>query len=418
MSPDWNFGRRGRPKCRPYRIRPLWNRICSRPRVVAHARQTEEGSDGSPVPSLARRTLVQAVIVISLLALAMFIWYSIHVLLLIFAGILMAILLRGLAELVGDKLHLGPKTSLAIVVGVLLIIFGGAAWLFAGELIKQTAQLVDRMPETLAQLRLRLGQTSWGQLVLRALPAEQNWASWLRNAFGSVPRILSSATSALVTVAVVLFIGLYMAAEPRMYVRGALWLIPRDKRDRVAEVMGSVGYTLKWWLIGQAIDMVIIGAATAVAMYFIGVPLALLIGFLAGVFNFIPNFGPLFALVPALILSLIEGPEKALWVVLTFMVLQTIEGYFLLPIILRRAVDIPGAMTIIAQVLLSLLAGPIGLALAAPLTAATLIIVKMLYVEDTLGENIPTPEHGPAREEVREVKKAKDQVNREAAKPA
>ena len=392
--------------------------FASQPGVVAQARHRDPSDDGNvPAQSIARRTLIQASIVLGLLALAMLVWYSLHVLLLIFAGVLMAILLRGLADFVAEKLHVGPGVALAIVIVTLVVVFGSMAWLLAGTLIDQTAQLIDQVPQRMDQLKVRMQQTGWGKLALRFIPSGQDWQAWGRGMFGNVSWIFRSALGAVVTAAVILFIGLYMAADPKLYIRGALWLIPRDRRDRVSEVMGAVGYTLKWWLIGQAVDMVIIGVATAAAMWLIGVPLALLIGFLAAIFNFIPNFGPLFALVPALLLSMTDGPEKAMWVVLAFVILQTIEGYFLLPLILRRAVNVPAAMSIVAQVLLSLLAGGIGLALAAPLAAATLVTVKMLYVEDTLQEHIDTPDQGPAKAEIREVKKAKDQVEREADKP-
>jgi len=367
--------------------------------------------------SIARRTLLQASIVIGLVAFAIFIWYSLQVLFLLFAGVLLAILLRGLADLLSENCGIGPKTSLAIVIIVLAVVIVGGGWIFADKLIAQLSQLVDQLPHTIETLKLRLNQTSWGRLALRTMPSGQNGQAWATQFFGSVPWFFSSAASAIVTTFVILVIGLYMAAEPRMYIRGALWLIPRDRRDRVAEVMGAVGYTLKWWLIGQSIDMLIIGSATAIAMWIIGVPLALLIGFITGIFNFIPNFGPLFGLTPAVLLALSDSPEKALWVILAFIVLQSIEGYLLLPMILRRAVDVPAAIGIATQVLLSLLAGGLGLALAAPLAAATLVIVKMLYVEDVLHEHIDTPEQGPAQEEIREVKEVKEQVDREASQP-
>jgi predicted PurR-regulated permease PerM len=133
--------------------------------------------------------------------------------------------------------------------------------------------------------------------------------------------------------------------------------------------------------------------------------------------NFIPNFGPLIALIPASLLALTISPSTVLWVMLLFLVLQSIEGYILLPLIQRKAVNLPAGITIAAQVLLGLLAGPLGLVLATPLAAATFVAVKMLYVEDMLGDYIETPAHGEAQEEVQKVKQAKRQVDRSASKP-
>jgi predicted PurR-regulated permease PerM len=134
-------------------------------------------------------------------------------------------------------------------------------------------------------------------------------------------------------------------------------------------------------------------------------------------FNFIPNFGPLFSLVPALLLTLPDDPTKALYVLILFIVLQNLEGYVLMPLIQGKASSLPGAITIIAQVLMGLLAGGLGLALAAPLAAATFLAVKMTYVEDVLGDRIETPADHPAAEEVVEARHAAAEVSQERKAP-
>ena len=150
----------------------------------------------------------------------------------------------------------------------------------------------------------------------------------------------------------------------------------------------QLGTTLQWWLIAQGIDMVVIGVATALGLWLLGIPLALLLGVLAALFNFIPNVGPFFSYVPAVLLALVEGPEKALYVTIFYIGLQCVEGYVLLPLLQRGAVDTPPAVLIAVQVLLTLLVGGLGLALAAPLAACAMIVVKMLYVHDVLGDPV------------------------------
>jgi predicted PurR-regulated permease PerM len=134
--------------------------------------------------------------------------------------------------------------------------------------------------------------------------------------------------------------------------------------------------------------------------------LALLLGVIAGLFNFIPNFGPLFTLVPATVLALAgENPQSALWVIVMFLVIQNLEGNLLTPMVQRRAVELPPAMGIIAQILLGILTGFLGLILAWPLAAAVHVAVKMLYVEDVLGDRIGSPgDNG----DVKEVQQATD----------
>ncbi len=365
-----------------------------------------------PAERLARRTLIVSTIVVALAVLVIFIWYSLHVVLLIFAGILVAVFLAGLADFITEYTHLRHGWSLAIVIIGILAFFSLVGWLIAPRLGTEASELAERLPAAIAHLKEQLARSRFGATIVRAFPSAEAIASYGASVLGSVPAMLSGAFGAIVTVLVTVFIGLYMAAEPRLYVRGLLHLIPHERRDRAAEVIGAVGYTLKWWLIGQGVDMIFIGIITTIGLWLIGIPLALLIGFLAALFNFIPNFGPFFSLAPALLIALTISPGKALWVIVLYVIVQSIEGYLLQPTIQRRAVSLPAALTLTCQVLLGLLAGALGLALATPLTAAAFVAVKMLYVEDTLGDYIDNPSHGAAREEVREVQQAREEVER------
>jgi predicted PurR-regulated permease PerM len=358
----------------------------------------------------AARAMVASVIFVSLVVLTVFLWYSLHVILLIFAGILMAILLRGLADWVKDLTGLGHGLSLAIVLLVIAGVFVAVGYFAAPSLSDQTTELSKRLPAAVAQVKEKLAATRVGAMLLSESPKVNQLMSGGSDVLANVTGVVSGTLSAIVTVLVVLFTGLFLAMDPALYIRGVLHLVPPPRRDRMSEVLGSVGYTLKWWLIGQAIDMIAIGTATGIGLWLLHVPLALLLGFLAGLANFIPNFGPLVSLVPACLLALTVDPHKIYYVIILYIVLQSFEGYVLQPSIQSRAVELPGAMTIMAQVLMGILAGPIGLVLATPIAAATLVLVKMLYVQDTLGDCIATPEDGAARNEVREVRKAAGEV--------
>jgi predicted PurR-regulated permease PerM len=137
--------------------------------------------------------------------------------------------------------------------------------------------------------------------------------------------------------------------------------------------------------------MVVIGTLTGVGMWILGVPLALLLGVLAALLNFIPTFGPLLAFIPAALLSLTQGPSTFLYVCGLWLVAQNLEGHVLTPLIQRRTVELPPILTIVAQVIFATLFGVIGVVVAAPLTAVILVIVKMLYVQDVLGNPVRVP---------------------------
>lgn len=362
--------------------------------------------------AFAVRALVFCAILVGLVVLAVFVWYSLHVLLLIFAGILMAILLRGLSDAISSVTGLRHGWSLTIVLLVIAGVFTGVGYLAAPSLAGQMSELSQRLPTAVRSLRNSMADTRIGALLLHVSPTLNDIMSLKGGLLTNATGILTTTFGTIVTIVVVVFTGVFLAAEPALYVRGLVHMVPRSRRDRFAEVVGAVGYTLKWWLIGQAIDMVVIGIATGIGVWLLGVPLALLIGFLAGAANFIPNFGPLVSLIPACLLAMTIDPHKVIYVIILYIVLQSLEGYVLQPTIQRRAVQLPAAITIMAQVLLGILAGPLGLMLATPLAAMTLVAIKMLYVEDVLGDRIPNPAEGPAREEVREVKKATREIRK------
>jgi predicted PurR-regulated permease PerM len=199
---------------------------------------------------------------------------------------------------------------------------------------------------------------------------------------------------ALFTLVLVVIVGIYLAAQPRYYVEGFLKLYPKAERPRLREVMDKVAFTLRWWLTGQLVPMACIGAFVGGGLLLIGVPLWLPLGILAALLNFIPNFGPIIAAVPQILIALAADPTKAIWVVLLNLAAQNLEGYLITPLVQRKAVEMPPALTILSQVLMGMLLGPLGIILAAPLTAASIVVVKMLYVEDTLGTPVPVPEPG------------------------
>lgn len=133
--------------------------------------------------------------------------------------------------------------------------------------------------------------------------------------------------------------------------------------------------------------MILIGSLTTAGLWLLDVPLALTFGVLSALFTFIPNIGPPLAILPAILLALTLSPTRALYVLLLYLVIQTVESYLLTPLLQQRVVSLPPALTISAQILMAVLLGGLGLALATPLTAVSLVLVKMLYVEDVLNAN-------------------------------
>ncbi|MCB8988775.1 MAG: AI-2E family transporter [Ardenticatenaceae bacterium] len=186
---------------------------------------------------------------------------------------------------------------------------------------------------------------------------------------------------------VILFIGLYLAFEPDKYVNGFIKLLPQASRRRAGVVLDEVAYTLRWWLVGRFASMTVIGVLSVIGLLLLGIPLAFILGVVAGLLTFIPIIGPALALIPATLVAFTVSPQKALYVFLLYMGIQVLESYFITPIIQRKAVALPPVLLIMSQVVLGLFLGLTGIAVAAPFAALLLVLTKMLYVQDVLGDD-------------------------------
>jgi predicted PurR-regulated permease PerM len=139
--------------------------------------------------------------------------------------------------------------------------------------------------------------------------------------------------------------------------------------------------------------MVSIGILTFIGLSILGIPMATTLAILAGLLNFIPNFGPILAAAPAVLVAFAPhgsqtdlNPSLALYTIIMYIIIQLLEGWVITPFFQQRAVELPPALIVIAQVLFAMLLGPLGLILATPMLAATLVLLRMVYVEDILGD--------------------------------
>jgi predicted PurR-regulated permease PerM len=196
---------------------------------------------------------------------------------------------------------------------------------------------------------------------------------------------------------IIIFLAIYIGADPELYHRGLMMLFPQRARHRAGEVFSAIASTLRRWLVTQLIAMVVIGSVTTIVLLLLGVRAAFALGILAGLFEFIPTVGPILSALPAIAMGFLDSPEKALYVAFAFWGIQFAENHLLIPLLMKGGVDVPPALTILSQALMALLFGFLGLMVAVPLLAATLVAVKMLYVENVVGERGLGPDENPER---------------------
>lgn len=339
--------------------------------------------------TFAKRSLVAATIAAGLFVLLYFFNAVANVLLLMFAGVLLSIFLRGIALFISHYTPLGEGWSLVATIVLLLVLIAGVSWLGGPRLADQFDQLSQRIPEAIDQIESRLEQSPWGRYVLQQVPGQSGGGTpSSSNLLGQVTGVFSSFFGMLANGLIVLVIGLYIAIAPEKYVQGALYLVPAAYRERAHEVMRSEGHALRWWLIGRIASMIVVGILTAVGLIVAGIPLAFTLGFIAAVLSFVPYVGPIASLIPMALVALAEDPNKVIYVFVIYAVVQLAESYLITPLIQERAVSIPPALLIAAQTIVGVLAGLIGILLATPLTVFVIVLVQMLYVRDVLGEDV------------------------------
>ncbi len=272
------------------------------------------------------------------------------------------------------------------MVVVLLGLVGATVWFLLPNAAAQIEDLSQGLQRSVVQLHGRLTEYSWGQKLLAQAPGVMDLAQ-RANLLARVTGIFSSTFGVITNLVLVAFIGLYLAVEPRTYTRNLVRLFPKERRARLDEVLQTVGDTLRRWLVGRCLLMLVNGALTALGLWLLGIPMALTLGILAGLLNFVPNIGPIIAGVPAVLIGWSLGPMPALYVFLLYIGLQSADGYIFTPLVQRRTVSLGPALTISAQLLFGVLAGAMGVLLATPLTAAAVVLVRKLYLEDVLGDH-------------------------------
>ena len=313
------------------------------------------------------------------------VWVAADVFLLVFAGLLLGILLAGMARWGGRRLRLSYGWSLIAVILGLAALLVAVGWLLLPRVAVQATRLAEELPAAVQSLRQHVRQYEWGGAAMaqfqvgRLLPSRADIVA-------QITGVASTTVGAIANLLIILFVGVYGAAEPRTYRDGFVRLVSPGRRARVRQVLDEVGRTLGWWLLGRLCSMAVVGTATGLGLWLLGVPLALTLGLIAALLGFIPYIGPILAGVPAVLIGLTQGPQQAFHVLLFYVGLQTVESYLLTPLVQRRAISLPPALQLSLQVLAGVLFGVTGLALATPLAAAGLVITRMVYVEDVLGD--------------------------------
>lgn len=337
------------------------------------------------------RVLLSAGITVLVVFVVLWLWYVAEALLLVFVGILLAVFLRGLAELLSAHAPVSVGWALALVVLAFFSGTGAGLWLLGPPIIDGINGLLDSLPQALARLDQSVRQYEWGQRILAHVAQMDRLLALAPETIARVTGIFSTAIGALISLFIITVTGLYVSAEPGVYINGIVRLVPPHRRMRARQIFTLLGHALRWWLVSRIASMLVVGALTWVGLLALGTPFALTLAMVAALLSFIPNIGPILSAVPAVLIGLTVSPTMALYVMLLYIGVQTIETYLITPLIQRSIIAMPPALLMTAQLAMGVPLGVLGLLVAAPLTLVLLVLVETLYIQDTLGESAETP---------------------------
>jgi predicted PurR-regulated permease PerM len=339
-----------------------------------------------PRPEFIQRTIAATLIVVGIVLLLLLAHRLSSVLLLLFAGLLVAVFLRAIAEWLNRKTGLAMGWSLLVTIVLLLI--GAVALGLAAvpRLIEEGETLAEEIPRSVIRFQEDIRAYPYGDEIATTIETARARFFDPADALEQAQAIGSALLGGIAGLVVVTAVALYLAADPFTYRRGILKLVPIERRPRAQEVFDACIKALASFIMGRILTMIAVGILAGLGLWILGVPLAFFLAVLAALLEFIPWVGPWLAAVPAILMAWTVSPATALYVGILYFVIQQLESYLLTPLAMRFMVKLPPVLTLAAIFAFGSLFGLLGILLAAPLAAVIVVLVKMLYVEDALGD--------------------------------
>jgi predicted PurR-regulated permease PerM len=293
-------------------------------------------------------------------------------------AVLLAIVLHAPARLLARWMPF--RLSFTLVVLSFIIGFGLLMVAIIPQILHQFVLLSQEVPEAMNEAGAWLSERT-------GIERDEEMINEMNAQFvGFMERFLPFAfglISAVIGSFAILVLAIFLGAQPEVYRNLIIRVTPPPSRARIARVYDEAGKCLRNWVIGKAISMLAIGIITWIGLLLFGIPGALALAAIAALLEFVPNLGPTIAAIPAIIAAFLISPATALWVAVFYIVLQQIQSGISVPLVERRAVNIPPAALLVWQLMLAIGFGILGLFVATPLLAVIVVAVRILYIEPT-----------------------------------
>ncbi len=300
-----------------------------------------------------------------------------NVLLMALAGVLMAVYFHGLADLISKKTKLSRKISLIISIGGTTILFAVMTWFIGARIQNQVTELNNTLPQTISTVKAKMSKTPVGQKILEYTSGNNS-----QKLMDTATSFFSTSFGILGDLYIILFLGVFFTADPSLYQDGIILLLPAQKKPVGKIILNRIRIALKGWLKSMLVSMILISILISVSLNIVGLPGTTVLGLITGVLEIIPNFGPVIAMIPGVLLAFTIGTKTAVIVALIYIACQTIVASIVTPLLQKRIIHIPPALTLLSQLIMGTLSGIMGIILAVPLLAILIIVIEELHVKN------------------------------------
>jgi predicted PurR-regulated permease PerM len=304
------------------------------------------------------------------------------ILLMVLAGSLIAVYFHGLGDAIQRRTKVQRKAAMLISIISTVILLGALFWFMGTKIQQQVAELSNTLPHTLNTAKAKLSQTAAGQKVLESFSG--NNSQKLTN---TVQGFFSTTFGVLGDMYVILFLGIFFTANPSLYKDGILILLPNSKKELGKHIMDRVSLSLKGWLKGTLLSMLLITILIGTALSIVGMPVALILALITGLLEIVPSLGSLIAMIPGVLLALTISTNMAVLVAIIYIVAQTLVANIITPLIQKKMINLPPALTLISQLIMGTASGALGVILAVPLLAILIVLVDELYIKKIAHNN-------------------------------
>ena len=309
------------------------------------------------------------------------IYKTFNVFLLLLAASIIALFFNAVSSKIRTWTGLNDGVSLAVTIVVMVLLAGFFFWLVGAEAQIQYKEMQEAVPVMIDNAQEYLNKTTLGQKISDQITDIENQ----KKVLPFLQDFFKSSFGVFGDLYIVIFLAMFLSVAPFDYVNGVVNLVPRRGKAKAKQLFENIGYNLIKWIKGAMISGFVIFVLIATVCLILGLDMWLILAITAGLLNVIPNFGPIMAMIPAVMVALLTSPTQALLVAGSFILVQAIEGNLITPNIQKKLLSIPPALLISFQVLMGTLSGGWGIVLAVPMLVIVMTVVKNLYIDENTG---------------------------------